>query len=408
MLAGCGGSQPPIGPSPAGPLCFGCAEHNVTALRVTSAEQLRASPAYRVLYSFNGYATDGAYPEGGLINVNGTLYGTTYGGGQYCHQGGGIGCGTAFSITPSGTETMLHSFGSPGDGVQPAASLLNVKGTLYSTTIHGGANDEGTVFSVTTSGTEAVFYSFKGPPTDGAYPEAGLINVDGTLYGTTPEGGAHYNDGTVFAIAKSGTEGVFYNFKGAPTDGEYPEAGLLNVNGTLYGTTSAGGANRAGGVFAITPSGTETFYSFGPPGSGDGAEPTAGLINVNGTLYGTTAYGGAKNSGTVFSITTSGTETVLYRFKRRRGDGAHPYAGLIYVKGTLYGETLKGGANDDGTVFSVTPSGKETVLYSFKGPQSGDGVYPQGGLIDVKGTLYGTTGGGGANYAYGTVFSLTP
>jgi uncharacterized repeat protein (TIGR03803 family) len=137
----------------------------------------------------------------------------------------------------------------------------------------------------------------------------------------------------------------------------------------------------------------------------DGEYPYAGLINVNGTLYGTTYFGGAYDDGTVFSITTSGKATVLHSFGMT-GDGEYPYAGLIDVKGTLYGTTYEGGgATGGGTVFAITTSGKETVLHSFTG--SGDGEYPNAGLIDVKGTLYGTTADGGANGG-GTVFGLSP
>lgn len=159
--------------------------------------------------------------------------------------------------------------------------------------------------------TYKVLYSFKGYPYDGEEPHAGLINVEGTLYGTTVVGGAKDYFGTVFAITPPGTETVLYSFNGK--NGSNPEAGLLNVNGTLYGTTSEGGSERGkkcyqnyrrvcGTVFAITPSGTETvLYSF-KGGSGDGDEPTAGLLNVKGTLYGTTPYGGANYDGTVFSL----------------------------------------------------------------------------------------------------------
>jgi uncharacterized repeat protein (TIGR03803 family) len=137
-----------------------------------------------VLYSFKG--KDGADPGAGLLNVNGTLYGTTTGGGKYCR--GSDGCGTVFSITTSGKETVLHSFGGTGDSGYPKAGLLNVNGTLYGTTAGGGANGSGTVFSITTSGAETVLYSFKGGK-DGKAPSAGLLNVKGTLYGSTEVGG---------------------------------------------------------------------------------------------------------------------------------------------------------------------------------------------------------------------------
>jgi uncharacterized repeat protein (TIGR03803 family) len=393
MLAGCGGgSGTPLSPSPAGPS---------TALKVTSAERTRSNVRYKVLYSF-GVSGDAANPYAGVINVKGMLYGTTA-------YGGANGDGTVFSITPSGTETVLYSFkGGPGDGEYPIAGLINVKGKLYGTTSQGGANCSssggcGTVFAITPSGRETVLHSF-GASGDGNGPFAGLIKVKGTLYGATMEGGAN-GDGTVFSITPSGTETVLYSFKGGSGDGEFPLASLINVKGILYGTTVYGGANDDGTVFSVTRSGTETLrYSF--KGTPDGQRPYAGLINVEGTLYGTTHLGGANGDGMVFAITPSGTESVIYSFKGGSGDGEYPYAGVINVKGTLYGTTIEGGANGVGTIFSTTPSGTEIVLHSFGG--SGDGQYPYyGGLINVKGKLYGTTYYGGA-YGDGTVFRFSP
>ena len=250
-----------------------------------------------------------------------------------------------------------------------------------------------------------VLYFFKGQADDdGASPEAPLLNVKGTLYGTTAKGGTG-RIGAVFAITTSGAETVLHSFGGSG-DGVYPYAGLVNVKGTLCGTTSQGGTNNEGTVFALSPSGTETvLYSFGGPGSGDGQFPSAGLTNVNGTLYGTTEGGGAARSGTVFAITTSGTEKVLYSFSyERSGDGSGPVASLTNVNGTLYGTTASGGEDGVGTVFAITTSGAETVLHSFGG--SGDGAVPAANLINVNGTLYGTTVLGGTSN-YGTVFSIT-
>jgi uncharacterized repeat protein (TIGR03803 family) len=207
---------------------------------------------------------------------------------------------------------------------------------------------------------------------------------------------------------------VLHHFGGTTYDGTVPYAGLINVKDTLYGTTYYGGANSFGTVFSLTPSGTETvLHSFAGHENGDGLEPEAGLISVKGTLYGTTYGGGTYYYGTVFKITRGGTETVLHSFGGS-GDGTYPYAGMINVKGTLYGTTVAGGPSTCryytltgcGTVFSITPSGTERVLHSFAGG-SGDGANPYAGLINVKGTFYGTTAGGGANDD-GIVFSLKP
>ncbi|HLY02366.1 MAG TPA: choice-of-anchor tandem repeat GloVer-containing protein [Candidatus Cybelea sp.] len=314
-----------------------------------------------------------------------------------------------FAIGKTGKESVVHLFGGSGDGANPYAGLLNVKGTLYGTTFDGGTNKFGTVFATTTSGAESVLYSFGA--LGGDYPEAGLIDVKGTLYGTTADGGTN-SVGVVFAITKSGAESVPHNFAGGSGDGAVPYAGLLDVKGTLYGTTEYGGANNAGTVYAITTSGTTSVvHSFGGPG--DGGYPLAALINVGGTLYGTTVTGGAScgsyhitGCGVVFAIAPSGAESVLHSFGGS-GDGVYPYGGLVNVKGTLYGTAEAGGANCSpfgcGVIFSLTRSGTETVLHNFGA--SGDGEYPGATLLNVKGTLYGTTVDGGKNDD-GTVFSL--
>src|SRR5580698_1324905 len=235
---------------------------------------------------------------------------------------------------------------------------------------------------------------------DGLAPKADLTNVGGTLYGTTEFGGTHscgsaYNTcGTVFTLTTSGTESVLHSFAGQ-SDGQWPLAPLTNVGGTLYGTTSEGGAYFGGTVFKITKSGTESvLYNFAGPRDGDGSQPIAGLTNVGGTLYGTTYDGGEgycyydSGCGTVFSVTTSGTERVLYRFAGG-SDGASPEGGLTNMGGVLYGTTYSGGANNYGVIFAVLKQGSEYVLYSFAGDY--DGSNPFAGMIDVNGTLYGTT-----------------
>lgn len=393
LLAGCSGFSQPFSSAPT---LLQSNVHKAAQAAVPVGGQTRTNSAYSVLYNFLG-GTDGQYPYAGLVNVEGTLYGTT-------PSGGTNNAGTVFTITPAGKETVLYRFHGPPDGQEPLADLIDVNGTLYGTTYLGGANNFGTVYSITKSGAESVLHSF-GTGADGQGPYARLVNVNGTLYGTTLAGGAN-NLGTVYSITTSGTETVLHRF-GSGSDGVQPFSGLIGLKGTLYGTTSGGGANclssgGCGTVFSITPSGTETvLHSFS---GSDGQYPNGRLIDVKGTLYGTTSLGGISGDGTVFKITTSGMETVLYRFSG--SDGAGPYGSLIDVKGTLYGTTAGGGANDVGTVFAISLSGKkETVLHSFGA--GSDGTSPVAGLIDVKGTLYGTTYLGGTSNA-GTVFTIAP
>lgn len=406
-----------------------CSAISVTAIFAACAgseQELRATPGgaipparthatERIIYSFGATPSlsDGIYPDAGLIYSGGTLYGTATQGG-YVGSACAHGCGVVFTIDPaSGTERVIHSFTGP-DGANPQAPLVNVHGTLYGTTASGGSyngggfSGGGTVFSVTKSGEQVVLHSFAYEP-DGNYPIGSLTDVKGTLYGTTEYGGA--NDlGTVFKITRSGEESVLYSFKGASYgDGEAPYAGLINVNGELYGTTSYGGA-ACGTVFKISLSGKEkVLYRF-EPYNNDGCNLEAGLVELGGILYGTTRFGGKYADGTVFSITTSGKEQILHSFEGE--DGSVPESNLIVVNGKLYGTTFNGGASGQGTVFSIEPSGRERAIYSF-GPLP-DGAIPQAGLIDVSGTLYGTTTYGGANTTNcenkggcGTVFSIS-
>lgn len=335
------------------------------------------------------------------------------------------GNGTADRLRPFSTSSsyaVLHRFSIGGRtaSAYPYASLLNVNGTLYGTTSgpNWDKNQCGTVFSITPAGATKTLYRFKGP--DGCGPLGALIDVNGTFYGTTSAGGAQ-GYGTVFSLTSSGAETVLYSFKGVP-DGAQPWSGLVDLNGTLYGTTFYGGSGGSsncpasfgdygcGTVFGISTNGTESLlYSF--KGEPDGMGPTAPLIALKGKLYGTTTQGGLY-WGTVFSITPAGSEHVVYSFTGG-ADGSWPFAPLTAVSGTLYGTTVDSGLSDNGTVYSVTPSGSQKVLYKFAG--GSDGQNPAAGLIYVNGTFYGaTSGGGGAGCGSGstggcgTIYSLTP
>jgi uncharacterized repeat protein (TIGR03803 family) len=380
------------------------------ALTVALASTLiSARPAHSqtesVLHSFAANDSYGYNPYSGFaVDTLGNLYGTNY-------VGGATGYGTVFSVTKSGTVALLHNFART-DGASPYLSEMvrDKAGNLYGTTTAGGLNDLGTVFQVTPTGTETVLHSFANDGTDGYRPYAGLtIDTKGNLYGTTYSGGVN-NFGTVFKVTPSGTETVLYSFKGG-TDGcnPYGNGIILGKKAVLYGATPGCGANAGGTVFKLTPKGVETvLYSFAKDGL-DGNTPYAGLIlDKTGNLYGTTYVGGANGYGTVFKITPTGTETVLHSFAFDGADGFNPYAALVFDKtGNLYGTTVLGGVNELGTVFKITPTGTETVLHSFANDGT-DGYYPFAGLVlGKKGILYGTTYEGGS-LGDGTVFKIAP
>ena len=369
-----------------------------------------SSPARTLttLHTFSG-SPDGANPVAGVVmDADGNLYGTTFYGGTIssaCPSG----CGIVFSLTPSGTESVLYSFTNlNGDGAFPASNLLLLGSEIVGTTLHGGKKGRlGTAF-VQASGDESQIVEFN--CCIDAFPLALNRGPDGNFYGTTlgegfiHEGDRRSYDGAVFRL-KGHVQSYLFRFHDNPQDGAKPTSGLVfDSQGNIYGTTSQGGATNGGVVFQVTTTGNYTvLYSFG---SGtDGRIPNGGLIrDSNGNLYGTTNFGGTTNSGIVFQLSASGTETVLYNFIGG-ADGANPLAGVVSdAKGNLYGTTSAGGKFGHGTIFKLTPAGKHIVLYAFKG--GADGGSPEAGLIlDSAGNLYGTTNSGGTGN-FGTVFKL--
>jgi len=408
LLTGCGGSQP-LFAAPGAML-----PNRALVPPRANSNPVDMNRSYRVLYSFAWGTSDASQPVAGLIDVNGTLYGTTEDGGGGCASYG-PGCGTVYNISTTGMEKVLHRFYHHRHPKRlftaaPLAGLINVKGMLYGTT-GGGGTRVGTVFRITTTGRLKILHVFSGSCSDGWIPQADLINVGGTLYGTTSFGGYCNGVGTVYSITTSGQEKVLYRFKGG-YDGANPQGGLIDVNGSLYGTTALGGGSGCfghgcGTIYSVTTTGKEkVLHRF--QDDPDGAHPQAGLIEVNGTLYGTTSSGGSNGAGTVYMMSMTGKEKVIYSF-RGDTDGSEPEAGLIAVNGNLYGTTYYGCLTyyspGCGTVFSVSTTGSERVLHHFAGKS--DGAEPKAALLNVKGRLYGTTSQEGAGGG-GTVFALSP
>jgi uncharacterized repeat protein (TIGR03803 family) len=272
-----------------------------------------ALPAQTLTTLFSFDYTDGFEPVGPLIQgTDGDFYGTASFGGA-SDDCGSYGCGTIFKITPNGTLTTIYNFCSLRnctDGYEPLAGLIQgADGNVYGTTALGGANTEclnstgcGTVFTITPTGTLTTLRSFNFA--DGYLPEAGLIQAtDGSFYGTTYSGGSgcgdDYQCGTVFKITPGGVLTRLYNFCSLSNcaDGSEPRGALLQgMNGNFFGTTEVGGAYGAGTIFKITPGGTlTTLYSFCPLGGfcPDGYTPIGALVQgADGDFYGTTEFGG--------------------------------------------------------------------------------------------------------------------
>jgi uncharacterized repeat protein (TIGR03803 family) len=249
-----------------------------------------------------------------------------------------------------------------------------------------------------------------------------MVLSGGTLYGVANGGGTN-GWGALFAVR---TNGTFYTnlHSFTFTDGQYPEADLIQSGGTLFGTTPGGGSFSRGTVFAINTNGTgyTNFYNFSPASgspatNSDGLFPSCRLVLLGTNLYGTTTEGGMAGSGTIFKIGTNGTGfSVMHHFTATNAsgansDGAFPRSGLTWVGNTLYGTAFAGGAAGNGTVFKINLDGTGfTTLYSFSATNNAggtnlDGAHPVGGLLVVGTSFYGTASAGGTA-GFGTIFSV--
>lgn len=392
----------------------------ICAIVLLCAAAAMTAPAqtFTSLVSFNGSNGSDPYNSPPVVGPNGNLYGTTL-------TGGTVGLGTVYSITPAGVLTTIYNFCSQNgcsDGFIPYGGIIvGVDGNLYGTTSGGGGNFGGTVFKIATAtGVLTTLYNFcsQNGCTDGSSPSATLVQgPTGNFFGTTNSGGAH-GSGTVFEITPSGILTTLYNFCSQTNcaDGTSVFGALTRAsNGKYYGVTVNGGLKNFGTVFSITASGVFTsVHSFGFT---DGATPWGGLVQASdGNLYGTTSFGGRAGNGTAFKMSLSGRLRTIHSFcgSAYCVDGSTPLGRLTQgSNGDLYGTTSQGGASYLGSVFSITTTGTATVLHSFIGS---DGANPYAGLAldPSNGTFYGTTIAGGdygctsIGAGCGTIFSLVP
>jgi uncharacterized repeat protein (TIGR03803 family) len=307
-----------------------------------------------VLWNFT-CGSDGGNPFSGLLLSGNTLYGTAV-------SGGSSGNGVIFSVNISKrSETVLYSFTGSSDGGYPEGGLVLLNGVLYGTTTAGGTSQYGVLYSVVIkTGVETILHSFRG--NDGASPQTASLTLNKAktlLYGSTLDGGSQDN-GVIFVLTiKNSKYRVIYNFTGG-NDGGKPQGTLgIDPSGNLYGTTFGGGANQSGVVFKVVPKArTETvLHSF--IGGSDGAMPDSGILWTKQGLYGTTFEGGDPNCndgygcGSVYKVTTTGKETVLHRFNG--SDGLFSFCGVLAdAKGNLFGTTQKGGSSNNGVVWRIS------------------------------------------------------
>lgn len=379
----------------------------------------------RILYSFLRNGLDGAWPASSLTaDARGGFYGTaTAGGSPACTDG----CGVVFHLIArvkgdGFVAKAIHRFkwSNPSDGSGPSGGLIaDASGALYGATAFGGntacQSGCGTLYKLTPHGdtfSESVIYSFSGGA-DGSDPRGPLVlDARGNLFGTASNGGAQ-GAGVVFELMPSGkthTLRVLYTFG----SGQNPTGPLLgDARGNFYGLTSGG----FGTVYMLSPSAkndyTEsTLYSF--LDGNDGAGPEGPLsFGPHGEIYGTASFGGAYNNGVVFSLSPTahaeGDERVIHTFS---SIGSQPCCGVFVDRyGTLYGTTDYDHAKpcahfSCGILFRMVPDHgvfDYTILHIFGFGH--DGGYPTGVIAGPNGELYGTTIFGGA-YGAGTVYRI--
>jgi uncharacterized repeat protein (TIGR03803 family) len=364
-----------------------------------------ASPAqtFSTIFSFDG--SNGRSPNGPLIQgFDGSLYGTTVIGGAHS-------LGTVFRFNANRTVTTLHNFCSRtacwDGGVPKSGLVLGRDGNLYGTTTYGGAHKVGTIFKITPQGVLTTLHHFcaQASCADGYGTTQPLIQAaDGNFYGAAPSGGINHA-GTIFKVSPGGNFKLLYSFcaKAQCADGSAPNGLIQATDGNFYGTATFGT------VFRVTPGGTlTTLHRFcSRANCSDGYEPMGALTQASdGVLYGTTAYGGGNSSfGTVFKITLQGSFTIVHRFCTDVDciGGGVPQSTLIQgTEGNLYGTTSRRhSAQFGGSLFKITRTGILTVLRTFPDWR----VDFPGVMQATDGNFYGTTYDQSASY-FGTIFKL--
>ena len=332
-----------------------------------------------------------------------------------------------FTIAPPVTNS---------DGVAPASRLvLGGDGYLYGTTRHGGAYGAGSIFRMTVTGNLSNLYSFQpsfqavtnnfgGTNYETNYdlwPNDLVQGTNGNFYGTTRRGGSNFT-GAIFEISPSGSFTNLHTFAGetpnasgrvTSADGATPAGALaLGSDGNFYGTTQYGGANGTGTIFRLTPAGGfSNLYSFSPSGAGsvttNGAVPNALVLGSDGAFYGTTQQGGLDKAGTFFKFTVAGRFTQIYAFNGEApgNNPITPNSALVQsANGLFYGTSAYGGSQGGGSIFEITTTVGATVLHSFPQLNAGAGAAL---TVGADGNFYGTTAANGLN-GDGTLFRMTP
>lgn len=371
------------------------ADYGNNVIRVT---QPPPAPVFATLHDFA--VAEGAASNNPLaFGSGGRIFGTTT-------LGGANNVGTIYSVQPDGSGfTVLKNFDNAGGGDGRSGVIVGNDGRLYGTTFAGGTSGGGTIFRIDADGANYTVLR-QTNSADGRSLWAGLTQAsDGLLYGAAL---VSNNWGTLFRISTDGTFfQVLRDFTNDLNGGTPQGTPTQGPDGRIYGTTFRGGQFGAGVIFAVNPdgSGYTVLHALNP--ATDGTNPQAGVYAAaDGTLYGTTTFGGAFGSGTLYKLSPDGTGfVVLLHFSTSNPEGRNPFNAVPTISGgRLYVTAGFNGSGGAGTLISMNPNGSDVrVEISFPMGNAGNplaGVRP-----GPDGRLYGTTRNGGAN-AQGTIFTF--
>lgn len=346
---------------------------------------------------------------------------------------GALGC-AAVSLTAGATTTTSPTLlaalpGGTGLSTPVGHLLQGSDGNLYGAAMHRNSTNSGGVFSVSMTGAYTDLYDID--PAAQQQPFGGLFQAgNGELYGTlvtTSSGTAP--GGVVFSLTTGGQYDNVHTFASATwsgltqynSDGASPETSLVQgPDGTLYGVTYSGGESGTGTLYSISSAGSfSLLYTFSPTGALTGTHPNGSLVfGSDGNLYGTTMGGGDNGTGTIYRVTPGGGIAQIFSFPSG-GTGSCSAAEFAAADGTLtagangklYGVLCSAGTNAAGLIYSFDPSTTTfTALHDFGAGSQGNitGWGPNGPLVlGADGNLYGSTGAGGT-FDNGAIFELTP